>query len=382
MRICLLTDTFLPLIGGHEIAVDQLALSYRAAGHDIAVLAIHARRRGTPGGATFPYRVERVRKPLSQVWDFGVLTRALLRLHRRWPYEVIHCFSSYPTGFASLKARVRLGVPLVVTSQGGDLAEGSRFSGRPVIMDRIRRTLEESDAVTALSEYMKQRALAIAPKCAGHLHDIPNGVDCAAWTAAVPAGPGPGSLLRAFPGRYLLFLGRLHPRKGVDVLIDAFASISDRFPSLQLAIAGDGKVAAALREQAARTGASSRIHFLGLVEGDGKKWLLQNCLCLVAPTRTWEGSPVVVLEAMACGKAVVGSAVGGIVDLIHPDENGLLVPAGDPRALAAALAALAEDDARRSALETGAIATARQHDWPLVANRYLLLFQQLLKRTS
>src|SRR5579862_7828645 len=179
MKICLFTSTFLPKIGGHEIAMDELAQRFTAMGHEVVVLAQTASRWRSKENLTRPYGIEWFSKPLSQKWSIGRFQRVLERLHRRWKFEVIHTFSSYPTGFAALEFSHRNGIPLIVTSQGGDLAAGSRYEKRPIIMERIRQTLRECDAVTAISQYMRERALAIAPECASKLYDIPNGVDVA-----------------------------------------------------------------------------------------------------------------------------------------------------------------------------------------------------------
>jgi glycosyltransferase involved in cell wall biosynthesis len=177
---------------------------------------------------------------------------------------------------------------------------------------------------------------------------------------------------------FALFMGRLHPRKGVDVLIKAFAQVADQIGSSRLVIAGDGRDRKVLEKLAQSTLATSRIHLLGAVRGESKRWLLQNAACLVAPTRTWEGMPVVVLEALACGRPVIGTNVGGIVDLIRPDENGVLVEPEDISGLAGALAALMNDSNRRQRLSDGARASIGRYDWNVVAEQYVALFRELI----
>ncbi len=166
MRICLYTSTFLPKIGGHEIAMDELALRFSAMGQDVTVLAQTGSRWRNSENVQRPYRIEWFAKPVSQAWGIGSFRRALTRLHRQRPFDVVHTFSSYPTGFAALRFCQRNGIPLIVTSQGGDLAKGSRYEKRPTIVRRIHQTLGQADAVTAISAYMKVRALALNPDCA------------------------------------------------------------------------------------------------------------------------------------------------------------------------------------------------------------------------
>ena len=373
MRVCLFTSTFLPKVGGHEIAMDELAKRLHADGHAVRVLAQTPSRWRRSQPLDRPYRVEWFAKPLSQKFAIGTFRRVLARSYRREPFDVVHTFSSYPTGYAALDLCRRERVPLIVTSQGGDLAEGSRYERRPAVMDRIRATLRDAAAVTNISRYMRDRALAIEPSCAPRMHDIPNAVDLPDLRrppAATPAVPG-------LDGRpFVLFLGRLHPRKGVDVLIDAWGKLPAG--PTQLVIAGTGREDERLRARAAVSASTRTIHLIGRADGDVKRWLLQNAAVVVAPTRTWEGMPVVVLEALACGRPVIGSDVGGIVDLVLPDRTGLLVPKEDPAALAAALARLLADAPLRNRLSRGAIDFIAPFDWSVVAGRYVDLYTRLL----
>jgi glycosyltransferase involved in cell wall biosynthesis len=377
MRICLFTSTFLPKIGGHEVAMDELARHLTAIGHEVVVLTQTASRWRWSEKLDRAYRIEWFSKPISQKWAIGKFERVLARLYRHWPFEVIHTFSSYPTGFAALKLSAERHVPLIVTSQGGDLAEGSRYEKRPVVMDRIRQTLREANAVTNISRYMRERALAIEPACLPHLHDIPNGVDLKAMRAvAIDAGANPFPSLADVP--FALFLGRFHPRKGIDVLIRAFGK-TDPSSKFRLVIAGRGREEEALKTLAAGNARADGIDFVGPVGGDAKQWLLQNAAFVVAPTRTWEGMPVVVLEALACGRPVIGTRVGGIVDLITDDQNGLLVKPDDDEDLAVALKQLMSDPARCERLSRGALESIGRYDWSIVGKQYVELYQRLLR---
>lgn len=376
MRVCLFTSTFLPKIGGHEVAMDELARHLTSIGHEVVVLTQTASRWRWRERLDRPYRIDWFSKPISQKWAIGKFRRVLARLYRQWPFDVIHTFSSYPTGFAALRLSADRRVPLIVTSQGGDLAEGSRYEKRPVVMERIRRTLRRADAVTNISRYMRERALAIEPECQPHLHDIPNGVDLQSMRAApLDAAANPFPALAGTP--FALFLGRFHPRKGIDVLIRAFSKV-DPSSNFRLVIAGRGREEEALKELAIGSPRSERINFVGPVSGVAKQWLLQNAAFVVAPTRTWEGMPVVLLEALACGRPVIGTRVGGIVDLITDDYNGLLVKADDAEELAAALKRLIADPALQERYSRGAAESVGRYDWSIVGRQYVELYQQLI----
>jgi len=142
-----------------------------------------------------------------------------------------------------------------------------------------------------------------------------------------PAAPP----FEAPPSGDLLFLGRLSAEKGVGELLDALPAA----PSLRLTVAGDGPDLDALRARAAPLG--DRVRFEGRFDGPRAAALLRSHGALVAPSVWMENSPLVVLDAMAAGRAVLGSTRGGIPELVTDGESGLLFDPLDPAAFAAAL---------------------------------------------
>jgi glycosyltransferase involved in cell wall biosynthesis len=145
------------------------------------------------------------------------------------------------------------------------------------------------------------------------------------------------------PG-YLLFVGRLRIRKGVEVLLEALRDLPN---GTRLLIAGDGEHRAALERQAAALGLGPAAVFLGRCDASRVRGLLRHAAALVVPS-IYEGMPLVVLEAMEAGVPVVASRVSGIPEVVEDGRTGWLVEPEDPAVLAAALAeALDGDEARR-----------------------------------
>ena len=174
---------------------------------------------------------------------------------------------------------------------------------------------------------------------------IPNGVDPARFDAATPVDR---AALGVPPGAELcLYVGRLDPQKGLEVLVDAAADVARDRPAWHLAVAGDGPLRDELVARAAAAGLGDRVRWLGR-RGD-VPGLLRAADCLVLPS-LWEGMPNVVLEAMAAGLPVVATAVEGTEDLVIPGATGWLVPPGRPGPLADALREAAADPDRRRAL--------------------------------
>ncbi len=204
--------------------------------------------------------------------------------------------------------------------------------------------------------------------------EIPNGVNFDDLTTPVARPEELDPRVRG--GEYMLFLGRLHACKGVDVLLEAQARLRIATETM-FVVAGDGQERQALAMQAQRLGIAHRVCFAGAVSGTTKTWLLQNALGVVIPSRRWEAFPLVVLESYAAGKPVIGTDIAGLQDLIHPGVTGSLVPADSPAELARAMEGLLADRAERERLGAGARQIAEAYRWPSVAARHLELFKQL-----
>ncbi len=144
------------------------------------------------------------------------------------------------------------------------------------------------------------------------------------------------------PAGYFLYVGRLRIRKGVEVLLEALGSLRQRHSGLRLLIAGTGEQEGALRQKVDDLELRDEVEFLGRCSAARVRHLLSGALCLAVPS-TYEGMPLVILEAMSEGVPVIASAVSGIPEVVIDGETGWLVPAEDPPRLAAALAAALDD---------------------------------------
>jgi glycosyltransferase involved in cell wall biosynthesis len=218
--------------------------------------------------------------------------------------------------------------------------------GSGVLMRRwIRLTLERSSLVIALTEGWAAFVRGFAPRA--RVTVVPNAV-------ALPQGVSD----RAEPGR-ILFLGRLEEAKGVAELVDAAALLAPRFPHLRLVLAGSGDLDA-WRRAAIERGIGAQVELTGWLEPAAREAQLARAAVFCLPSHA-EGLPMALLEAMAAGKAVVASRVGGIPEAVRDGENGLLVPPQDAAALAAALARVLEDADLRARLGARARDTVAQH---------------------
>jgi glycosyltransferase involved in cell wall biosynthesis len=380
VRICLYTETALPKLGGQQFVVDAMARTLTAQGHRVVVLTQHPRRPLKADDAGLPYPVVRHPRFVSTQTFVSVYRRFLLGLHRRERFDVVHCHSVYPTGWIAGLCRGQLGVPVVVTSHGGDVREGNVRLQKPALVRRHTEALEWADALVSMSRFTRDGYLRLYPQ-ADHIVPIPNGVDLAPFDAPAPR---PGTLPPDVrPAGYALFMGRLAQQKGVDVLLEALARTPGR-GGVDLVVAGEGDERGALEALAAKSGLTSRVFFAGRTTGADKTYLFQNARFTVMPSRRAEAFPLVVLESYAAGKPLIGTRIPGLQDLVEPGRTGALVPEQSVEELAEALATFFADGAPLA--EMGAVArkVAETMSWDSVCRRHVELFQALIdgKRLS
>jgi len=166
----------------------------------------------------------------------------------------------------------------------------------------------------------------------------------------------------------VLYIGRLRRYKGVDWVMRAWPEVRRRVPGARLVVIGDGPHRAALERAAARDHDDGSVEFLGFRGKDEKVRRLREAWVLVQPSPK-EGWGLTVVEAGACGTAVVAADSPGLRDSVRRDETGLLVRYGDDAALATALARVLADAALRARLATAGEKWAARFTWPDCASR-------------
>ncbi|MFZ2420694.1 MAG: glycosyltransferase family 4 protein [Anaerolineae bacterium] len=199
---------------------------------------------------------------------------------------------------------------------------------------------------------------------------IPNGIDAQLLRTVAPE--------RDRLGAHVLFVGRLEPRKGLDVLLRAWRQVERQHADARLTIAGayTRQDEATYRRQAAEL-ALRRIRFVGPQSEASLAACYRQADIVCAPARGFESFGLVILEAMAAGVPVVASDIAGYRTLVTPDRDGLLVPAGDDARLATALTALLRDPERRRCLGEQGRLTARRYTWDHVVPRLLDYYDEI-----
>ena len=370
MNLCLYTATFLPTIGGAELVLHELASALTAQGHGVSVLAPLVRRADNHMQTT--YRLRRYQRPSSK--RFGVRQTLLYLLHEYWrrPFDVLHCHGGYPPAYVGAAFTRLLKRPMVVRPHGADILPGEFIRADPRLEQRLKGSLAAAELVIAQSAYLRNEILALGvPE--GKIRLIPNGVHVADFQR--PGRPPPWS----FP--YVLALGSFSPKKGFDVLLRAFALVAAEDASSHLVIAGAGREQPAYTALVREHALDDRVHFVGVVRGADKVALYRHCQCFVCPSRR-EPFATVNLEALAAGKPIVATAVGGNVEVVFDHGNGFLVPPEDPQALAACMLNLLRDSSLRVMMGHESARLAQRYDWDAIMPLYTAVFAEAIARAG
>ncbi len=374
MNIGLFIGRALPKIGGSELVVDGLARAFVAQGHRTCVIAPRPKWWSFPDDSDKAYDVFRYPPHLSKTWGVDWYLRYLLRAHKKFSFDIIHCHELYPQAYLATRLKELLGTPVVFTSHGCDVFISHDRYRKAHVMEKVQYAASGVDAMIAVSGDTRRNYEALSERPAP-VHEIPNGVDIPSLQTVCRR---PKSLPEGIKERnFFLFLGRLTERKAADILILAYSKL-DASTRLPLVIAGYGREEANLKRLAQKLRLQKEIFFVGAAFAEVKTYLLQQARCTIVPTRSWEACSLVTLESFAAGTPVIGTRVEGIEHLISEGKNGLLVDPEDPDALCRAMQVLGHSPG--VSLRMGKKAKACVHSFALsrVCQEHLSLYSSLL----
>jgi glycosyltransferase involved in cell wall biosynthesis len=300
-------------------------------------------------------------------WSVGVVGRLASGL-RRWGPEVLQTFL-FHANLAGRLAAWRTGTPIVVCG----LRVAERDGPWRMRLDRwTQRLVTHNVAVSQGVADFSVGEVGLDPR---KVSVIPNGIDGERFRRAAPL-----DLTRfGIPAgaRVITFIGRLHPQKDPELLLNAALPLLRQHPEVHLLFAGEGPLREQLEERRCHESPADRVHFIGQCREVPE--LLRASMVCVLPSR-WEGMPNVVLEAMASGCPVIASNVEGSRELIEPNVTGRLFPAGDAAALTGELAWVLEHPAAARVLAETAQTTERMtFEWSRVVTQYDRLYRGLLE---
>jgi glycosyltransferase involved in cell wall biosynthesis len=367
MRIGCYTFSFLPTIGGAELLLHGLADSLAERGHQVTVWAPWV--RGKENRVASRYRLRRYARPSSK--RFGVRQTLPMLLLETWRQrlDVLHCHGAYPAGYVGAAFKRLTGTPLVVRPHGADILAGEWIDRDLRLAVRMRRAILAADAVIAQGTFLAERIRALGVPEA-RLRTISNGVRLPDQSSRP-----------ALDVLSVLAMGSLTPKKGFDVLLQAFRLVRQRAPEARLTIAGDGPEGARLRALASALGVADGVRFPGVVTGDAKTALFAGARIFVSSSRR-EPFANANLEAMAAGLPIVATRVGGNVEMVEDEVNGLLVEPENPEALAAAVLRLLAEPRLADVMGRAARARVEPYAWDRMVDRYEALYREIASLAS
>ncbi|AKT42550.1 glycosyltransferase family 4 protein [Chondromyces crocatus] len=304
---------------------------------------------------------------------FHSLRPLLSEMRKEFPWDVLLAAWAYPDTAAAARFADEYRTPLVTTVLGSDVNEAANW---PALRPQIARALQRCQTVIAVSAALGERVeeLGVPHERVAVLH---NAVDGARFT---PQEKGPERARLGVPEgvKLVLYAGYHLPEKGVDVLIEAMGRLDQMGrKDIHLLTVGGGPLLEPLKARAAALGLGERVRLLGWALPKDIPGYMAACDVFCLPSRR-EGCPNVVLEALASGRPVVASRVGGVPELVREGDggSGVLVPSEDPEALAKALAEAADRSWDPEALR----GTVESLSWNDVGDRYWAILQDACRR--
>jgi len=374
MKIGIVSQSYYPRYGGVTEHVHALAQELRRRGHEVTIITSFF-RRGEKGFTDGVLRIGwNILVPFNRAFvDFAIglsLKRRLRRAFQQLDLDIVHVHCptapTLPIFATQVSDRPTVGT---FHSTGGRTALQDLF--RPLVVGAMQRL----DGRIAVSETARATAELYHP---GPYDVIPNGVDIERFHPLVK----PFEQWRDPSHTNILFVGRLDPRKGVQDLIAAMPEVVERTDGrARLLVVGDSY----LRPQimaGVPSAVREHVHFLGHVpSADLPRWYATGDI-FCSPATGNESFGIVLVEAMAAGRAVVCSDIPGYRTVVTPNRDASVFPPGDVPALARALSRLVEDPDRRGRLAEEGRRRALEFAWPTVVDRIEAVYRAAAGRRA
>lgn len=398
-RILHVLDHSLPLHSGYTFRTRALLKAQQGRGWDVR--AITGNRHIADGppvetvdGLTFhrvPGRSSGPLAPLNEWRDMKRLSAGIDALARDWRPDLIHAHSPVLGALAAAPVARRHGLPFVyeIRAFWEDAAVSAGTTGEGSLRYRVTRMMEDravarADAVIVICQGLRGDLVARGV-AAEKITVSPNGVDLDLFGDPGPADAALRTRLGLDGADAIGFIGSFYDYEGLDDLIAAMPALIARRPRAHLLLVGGGPREDALKAQAQASPAAARIHFVGRVPHQEVERYYGLVDILAYPRKAMRltelVTPLKPLEAMAQGRLVAASSVGGHRELIEDGVTGTLFPPDDPAAMARALAGLLANRAgweERRAMARAFV--ARERSWARNVSRYEPVYQSLLTR--
>jgi glycosyltransferase involved in cell wall biosynthesis len=374
MRILVLNHEFPPIGGGGGRAAEDICRGLTEWGHEIQVLTAHIRGLPREEGRD-GYTIVRLSSLRTQPYKASFLSMAAYvlaglltgrRLIRSFKPDVIHAHFAVPAGALAWALSRITGIPYVLTVHLGDVPggvpekTGGWFRWVYPFTGVIWR---DANRIVAVSEFTRQLAL---KKYTAEIRVIPNGVDLRALK--------PDRIHLNEPPQ-IVFAGRFMAQKNPLQVVQTLNQLKKI--QWQCVMIGDGPLMQDVRRAVAESDLEGRFQFTGWIDPQEVLNWFDSSDILFMPSRS-EGLPVVGVQALAKGLAIVASHVGGFVDLVDNNKNGYLIRQGDAGEFRASLLGLLSDSDRLLSFRNASLEKAKYFEINQVVKEYENLFESVL----
>ncbi|MCE5338475.1 MAG: glycosyltransferase family 4 protein [Methanomicrobiaceae archaeon] len=353
-------------VGGVELHAHEMSRLQAQAGHDVTVLTYRADSGQSFSDDRDGYHIIRANASL-RIFGNTISFSQLFSLLKHWnSYDVVHAHSHlfFSTVLCALARKFR-STPLVVTNHGLVSQTAPGWLQRLYLPTVGKRVFRTADAIICYTETERDQVvdLGVSPE---KIHVIHNGIDTSVFAPSTSSSPK----------KQILWIGRFTPGKGVEYLLNGFQAFAQEFPDYTLVMVGRGPLNDDFTKMIQGMGLEEKVVLKDFVPNKDLPDLYRESPLFVLPSLE-EGVPRTILEAMACGRPVVCTALPQLVNIVS--GCGVLVPTRDAVAVADALSTLVSDPA--FARNLGQSARARivsQYSWDDTVTRTLDLYASLV----
>jgi len=366
IRVLMFTPSFLPVTGGMEVKIYEISKWLVDHGNKVFLMTIN---RGKSLGRENLDGIEIERFLLTG----PLIIPRLLQLILTEKIDLVHVhWSKWRTGLLTVLIAKMIGRPVILGLAGDDIYTPADPERKPGFI--YMSIIEMADLLVTTSKDLKNRAFEKGfPRNAVA---IPQGIDTERFSPKV-SGVAIRERLGWHDDPVVMAAARFIERKGVEYLIDAFANVLRSIPNAKLMIAGEGPERGRLEAKVRTLDHSENVAFLGVIPYRDVPAYYAACDVFVH-IPTYEAMPHVIYEAMATGKPVVASKVGGIIEVIEDGRDGLLVEPKNPTAAAEAIVNLIRNHKLAKRIGRAALEKIRRrYTWDIIASRYLELYRRL-----
>jgi len=362
MKIAILVDLFPPKwLAGTEIATYHMAGHLAQRGHEVHVITSldEGLLEESYELGFYVHRLPRVGNRFSSAFFFCI---DIIEEIQKINPEIVHV-QSLAVAVPAVISKKLYKTPYVLWGRGSDVYL-PHWSTK--LTSKI--AMKNADSVIALTEDMRQAMRSVYDR---NIAVIPNGINLKEHTEKRPVKE-----VECF-SKNVLFVGRLHPIKGVQYLLQAMKIVHEKMPDVKLILVGDGEERERLESLTDSLEIQECVEFVGRVPHERVTDYMNQSDIFVLPSLS-EGFPVTILEAMTCGLPIVATRVRGVLDIIENDINGYLVDSMNPEQIAWALQKILENEQLRENISSNNRDEAEKYSWDKVVIRLEGIYQSTL----